>query len=672
MCSQVLLKEPAHADALHCLGLIALQKRQFGLAVERIGQAVEINPDSAYFCNNLSVAHAEQGDFEASAECCRKALRLKPDYAEAYGNLGNALKDQGKADEALENYGKALQLNSNNAVMYNNIGVVLQSQGKIDEAMEHYLTALRLEPGYDGVRKTAVSAIKSFHPTVYQPAVVKFIEDCLASSSIRYQSLAPIAAAQIRLKYFLKSETGGEVKIDENLIREISLDGLFVSFLEKCVNQDAELEVILTRIRRAFLLSYESLAGDSAAGGKFLSALALQCFHNEFVFWADADEKDLVSDLKRTIETRVESGECVSGDVERLLLVFGMYEPLYELACASTLQEMALEAWSPHVQAVIQRTLLELLEEEKFKENFETLGNIEDAVSQAVRSQYEENPYPRWRFVPSRMQESLASSLQAQFPHLRVPEFLKGTVQMLSAGCGTGEEPITFSRCYSNLDVLAVDLSRGSLAYARRMAQMLEIENIRFLHGDILNLTALDRKFHIVLSGGVLHHMERPSDGLKVLSNLLVPGGLMFIGLYSEVARRYLYHAREKFEEMNLPLNTENMRRFRKEILACRENSAWRRLLNEYDFYSMSNCRDLIFHVQEHRFTPPKIKEFLEEQDLEFLGFVMPDEKVKQAYMNRFPEDSNMTDLDSWEGFEELCPDTFARMYVFWCQKRSG
>ena len=39
------------------------------------------------------------------------------------------------------------------------------------------------------------------------------------------------------------------------------------------------------------------------------------------------------------------------------------------------------------------------------------------------------------------------------------------------------------------------------------------------------------------------------------------------------------------------------------------------------DFFSTSGCRDLLFHVQEHRFTIPQIAAFLAENDLAFVGF---------------------------------------------------
>ena len=83
------------------------------------------------------------------------------------------------------------------------------------------------------------------------------------------------------------------------------------------------------------------------------------------------------------------------------------------------------------------------------------------------------------------------------------------------------------------------------------------------------------------------------------------------------------------------------------------------------DFFSTSECRDLLFHVQEHQLTIPEIKAFLRDQRLIFLGFANP---PAQTYRARFP-DPAMTDLDNWHTFETDNPKTFVNMYQFWIQK---
>ena len=88
--------------------------------------------------------------------------------------------------------------------------------------------------------------------------------------------------------------------------------------------------------------------------------------------------------------------------------------------------------------------------------------------------------------------------------------------------------------------------------------------------------------------------------------------------------------------------------------------------IQSVDFYSLSTLKDLLFHVQEHRFTIPLIKDHLNKLGLKFCGFesnIVPHFKLT----NKHKED--IYDLDKWEVYEEVNPRAFAGMYQFWCQK---
>jgi hypothetical protein len=86
------------------------------------------------------------------------------------------------------------------------------------------------------------------------------------------------------------------------------------------------------------------------------------------------------------------------------------------------------------------------------------------------------------------------------------------------------------------------------------------------------------------------------------------------------------------------------------------------------DYFSISECRDLLFHVQEHHLTIPEIGSFLDEHKLQFIGFEL-EPRIAANYRLRFPQDSSMTSLASWHGFETENSATFASMYQFWIQK---
>ena len=92
-----------------------------------------------------------------------------------------------------------------------------------------------------------------------------------------------------------------------------------------------------------------------------------------------------------------------------------------------------------------------------------------------------------------------------------------------------------------------------------------------------------------------------------------------------------------------------------------------KKILSSADFYSTSELRDLLFHVQEHQFTLPQIKGCLSELGLKFCGFEI--ERLVRDFKltNIGPDDPY--DLDKWDSYEQAHTDSFIGMYQFWCEK---
>ncbi len=88
------------------------------------------------------------------------------------------------------------------------------------------------------------------------------------------------------------------------------------------------------------------------------------------------------------------------------------------------------------------------------------------------------------------------------------------------------------------------------------------------------------------------------------------------------------------------------------------------------DFFSLSECRDLLFHVQEHRFTLPQIQAALEALKMKFLGFEFRDGTVLRKFRKSYPSRRELNSLSLWHKFELENPDTFQSMYQFWCKKK--
>ena len=237
---------------------------------------------------------------------------------------------------------------------------------------------------------------------------------------------------------------------------------------------------------------------------------------------------------------------------------------------------------------------------------------------------------------------------------------------ILIAGCGTGQHSITTAARFNSSKVLAIDLSLSSLAYAKRKTEELAIKNIEYIQADILNLSKLNKQFDIIESIGVLHHMDNPMKGWSVLTDCLKPEGLMKIGLYSELARDHIVKIREEISQTGIGSSNAEMRSFRETIIRS-DIDHHKLIIKSSDFYSLSTMRDLLFHVQEHRFTIPLIKYYLDQLGLKFCGF--ESSKIVSHFKLTNKDKEDPYDLDKWQAYEEANPRAFAGIYQFWCQK---
>ena len=160
--------------------------------------------------------------------------------------------------------------------------------------------------------------------------------------------------------------------------------------------------------------------------------------------------------------------------------------------------------------------------------------------------------------------------------------------------------------------------------------------------------------------------MNEPMAGWRVLTDCLKPGGLMMIGLYSELARQHIVEVRKEITLQKVGTSESEIREFRRSLTESNDESH-QQLTNWNDFFSLSMLRDLIFHVQEHRFTLPQIKKCLDELGLKFCGFENKD--IISNFRELHGEEADIYDLALWHQCEESNPQAFAEMYQFWCQK---
>lgn len=674
---------PARADFILTRArlLMSLQRRDEALGA--LGAAAQLKPadaDIAVMQGNALMELQRAGEALAAYD---RALALKPDYAEVIVNRGNALRELRRHDEALAAYARAAQLKTGFTDAYINRAQLLLHLKRNAEAAADFRSALDIEPsrvlalhGYanalfaDGAHAQAIdfyrkaaAADPTAHGSLYMLGECYFLQGDL-TNAFRY-SMQAIAAAPAELKYkeaFILYAEGAQPSsydpaLADTLLGCLETPGLdcaraaalwhrllvsdtafrpdapapfFLRGLEKICVFDLEFEAALVRLRRALLLQTQAIAPNARL--KLAAALAQYCFNTDYIFDVTPQETAALAALQDDSAINIALRAC--------------YAPLQSSASKD-----------PALAGIIRAQIDEPRAIAALRDTIPALTPISAGVSAAVRGQYEESPYPKWKSVPKHLRlDPVADALTKQ------------GARILIAGCGTGQEAAEMATALPQAQILAVDLSLSSLSYAKYQAAKAGLGNITFVHADILQLGSIPDRFDGICSGGVLHHLENPLEGWRIVTSLLKDGGLMRIALYSAAARRHITLACEATKKGGYAATPDGMRDFRRDSKRLLPDETFRALSGASDYFNLPMYRDMIFHVQEHCFDLMQIKSALAALGLEFVK-LLPPQQALLNYKTLFDDAPAQGSLDNWHAVEQKFPDTFIAMYQFWCRK---
>ncbi len=574
----------------------------------------------------------QEGQAKRAELICDKILARQPSHADALTLSGLILQGSGRHRLAVKNFRKAIASDPAQPACHYNIAFSLQALGRRDEATIHFRNAVTLGYHQNGIERLILQ----------DPAIVACVN--------RMEERWPLP-----------------VKTDElfpaSVLERLQSDLFLRCALEAVPLRGIAVERFITRLRSAVLEHvYLDITRSNTCDFALIdliAAVARQCFINEYVFAQNAEETRQSAGLKELLERKVMEGQDIP---PALLAAVAAYCPLHCLPLATPL---AGRNWPQSVAELVRQQVGEPAEEANDRPSIPVLTPVDDAVSLRVMQQYEENPYPRWTInplaAPAFDHEEKAAPISGSAPN--------STNEILIAGCGSGQHAVQIARGFPDAHLLAVDISLPSLAYARRKAREAGLRNIEFAQADILRIAAVGGVFDRIEAVGVLHHLAEPEAGWRLLLSLLRPQGTMRIGLYSATARRAIIAAQKFVAERGYRPTLEDIRRCRQEILDLYQTRSWRNVIETADFYSMSGCRDMLFHVMEHNFDIPRIKRFLDDHNVAFEGFEL-EPQIRENFTTQFPGAEALTDLEKWQAFELANPQTFRAMYVFTARKQ--
>ena len=670
--------KPDFAELHNNLGNFLQDQCRFEEAEKTYRRALKIKPNFAEAYNNLGALLQAQGRLEEAEKAYRRALEIKPDFARVHSNLGNILSGIGKLDEAEASYRYALAIDPNFFEAYINLGYALKSLGKIEEALASCVMSMNINETQLSRRLFAecVSVVRFKH---HDNRIRSLMVRAISEPWCRPSDLMEAAVSLIKLtpsitECIMRSTDAWPLRLTKtSLFTPLSIEILSSDYLLHYILTTApignyDFEKFLTMVRYILLITATEAASNDDVDTllSLYCALAQQCFLNEYVFDCTPDETDQACMLKESLIAALKT------DTKELpilwIVAVSAYFPLHSLPFCELLLD---RSWPEVINSLLNLQIIEHHDCISYKSTITQLTPIIGSISHLVKCQYEEHPYPRWHtssppYTPLRLNEYFISN----YPFAQFQKITRDNcVDILVAGCGTGQHAIETAMQYTGAQVLAIDLSISSICYAKLKTIAIGLNNVEYAQADIMELGQLDRTFDVIESVGVLHHLADPMAGWRILLSLLRPQGFMRIGLYSEIARKGIIRAQIFASQNNYDTTSGGIRICRRELMMS-DHEEFSLISELRDFYSISGCRDLLFHAHERRMTLEDINLFLNENNLEFVGFTI-DRKVLHDYRQMFPNDPAATNILQWSIFEHKYPLTFRSMYQFWIQKRS-
>jgi SAM-dependent methyltransferase len=550
---------------------------------------------------------------------------------------------------------------------------VLEQLAQYAAAAEQLTEALHLDPGLvDAADRLSLLLSRRGVPPSAKLNPVG-VSAALGHAGVAGQVICDAAASYLASRGGMRraidaGRRSGWLHAARNLVLEktsASLrDPLLHGVLGKGVLRNLDLERLLTALRRVLLLELPPPRLEDRDLAQLCVVMLQQCHANEHVWAVSAEEAAVVEAPFRLGDLSPGSG--ASG---ARLLVRAMYKGVGAICGDPAAERVLAEMRTPEMRSAVDALLADVRDLRTRATKVPRLGRIVDETSRKVALQYEQSPYPRWLQAYAPPPGEMRKLLGEFFKPAELG-FLDQEFEVLMAGCGTGRQAVVTALALPNAKVTGVDLSAMSLAYASRMAERMEAKNLAFVQADIMALPSvaphLRQRFKIIACSGVLHHMADPFEGWRRVLECLAPGGLMLVGLYSRTARRELAALRTDRAYPGPGCSDRELREFRRVVMDRGPGETGSGLRHLADFYTLSEFRDLVCHVEEHQMTLPAIRDFLIRNRLGFRGFWLAPSWIDQ-FRKAYPEEAWPGRLEVWERFEAAHPSAFLDMYHFWC-----
>jgi SAM-dependent methyltransferase len=180
-------------------------------------------------------------------------------------------------------------------------------------------------------------------------------------------------------------------------------------------------------------------------------------------------------------------------------------------------------------------------------------------------------------------------------------------LNILIAGCGTQQAAI-LAKQNPNHSFIGIDLSANSIAHQKKLIEKHNIKNLTLICEDFRKVE-LKEKFNLIISSGVIHHLDDPGSALEYFNNNLTEEGVISLMVYGNQSSYAINEIKGALTSLKLDHNKDSIDCIRNLFDRINPNHPAKIFLQDYnDINYDAGVVDMFLHKSEKFFS---IKELI-------------------------------------------------------------
>ncbi len=221
----ILNKAPGHAEAMHMVAVVCLQRGDFKGAEQRFLQAIALDGTKANYYSNLGNALTAQNRVSDAFDRFKQALELDPRHIEAMSNAATALMAMGRAGEAKIYCSNILELEPDDLNARLGLAVAHMEERDAHSAIRILREGLEIQPGNVNLLIQLASALELVNQLDESLAILQQIE-------VSHQGFA-----RVSMLTGVIARRRGDLDVAEQRLKEALAQGLTADEQIEAFNQ---------------------------------------------------------------------------------------------------------------------------------------------------------------------------------------------------------------------------------------------------------------------------------------------------------------------------------------------------------------------------------------------------------------------------------------------------